>query len=93
MTTNFLYSKIVVSTLIFLYFSSQVKIRYLRQPLVRFVQQLNKCSENDLVLKLFDDFLAIHYASVKQMHLAGLFGCHDRQAPLYCRYLALKLIK
>jgi len=28
--------------------------------------------------EIFDDFLAIHYASVKQMHLGGLFGCHDR---------------
>jgi len=47
----------------FLYFSSQVKIRYLRQPFFKFSQQLNDYSENDLVLKLVDDFLASHYSS------------------------------
>jgi len=29
-----------------------------------FLQQLNDYSENDLVLKLVDDFLASHYASL-----------------------------
>ena len=41
-----------------------MKIRYLRQPLVKFLQQLNDYSENDLVFKLVDDFLASHYASL-----------------------------
>jgi len=41
-----------------------VKKRYLRQPFVKFLQQLNDYSENDLVLMLGDDFLASHYASL-----------------------------
>ena len=41
-----------------------MKIRYVRQPLVKFLQQLNDCSEIDLVLKLADDFLANCYASL-----------------------------
>jgi len=64
MTTHFLYPKIEVNAWIFYNFSSQVKIRYLRQPLVKFLQQLNDYSENDLVFKLVDDFLASHYASL-----------------------------
>jgi len=40
-------------------FSSQVKIRYLRQLLVKFSQQLNDYNENGLVLKLVDDFIVI----------------------------------
>ena len=64
MTTHFLYPKIGVSTWIFWKFSLQVKIRYLRQPLVKFLQQLNDCNENDLVWNLLDDFLASHYASL-----------------------------
>ena len=43
---------------------SQVKKRYLWQPFVKFLQQLNDYSENDLVLMLGDDFLASHYASL-----------------------------
>jgi len=45
-------------------FSSQVKIRYLRQVLVKFLQQLNDYSENDFVLNLVDDFLASRYTSL-----------------------------
>ena len=41
-----------------------MKIRYLRQPLVKLLQQLNEYSKTDLVLKLVDDFLAGHYASL-----------------------------
>jgi len=52
MTTHFLYPKIGVSAWIFSKFSSQVKIRYLRQLPVKFLQQLNDYSENDLFLKL-----------------------------------------
>jgi len=48
----------LVSAWIFWKFSSQVK-RYLRQPLVKFLQQFNDYSENDLVLKLVDDFLLV----------------------------------
>jgi len=36
----------------------------LRQPPVKILQQLNDYSENDLVLKLVDDFLASHDASL-----------------------------
>jgi len=52
-----------VSALIFWKFSSQVKIKYLRQPPVKFLPQLNEYSDNDFVLNLVDDFLAGHYAS------------------------------
>jgi len=41
-----------------------VKITHLRQSLVKFLQQLNECSENYLVLKLVDDLLASYYASL-----------------------------
>jgi len=41
-----------------------VKIRYFRQPFVKFLQQLKDYSENDFVLKLVDDFLAGRYASL-----------------------------
>jgi len=41
-----------------------VQIRYLRQPLVKFFQGLNEYSENDLVLKIVDDFLRSRYASL-----------------------------
>jgi len=36
----------------------------------KFLQQLNDYSENDLVLKLADDFLASHFASltIKSTH-------------------------
>ena len=64
MTTHFLCSKIGASTCIFWNISLQVKLRDLRQPLVKFLQQLNDYSWNDLVLKLVDDFLASHYASL-----------------------------
>ena len=37
---------------------------YLRQPPVKFLQQLNDYSENDIVSKLVDDFLASRYASL-----------------------------
>jgi len=50
--------------MIFWKFSSQVKIRDLRQPPVKFSQQLNDYNENDLVLKLVEDFLASRYASL-----------------------------
>jgi len=64
MTTHF-FPKIRVSAWIKKKFSSQVKIRYLRQPPVKFLQQLNDySSENDFVLKLVDNFLASHYASL-----------------------------
>jgi len=36
----------------------------MRQPPVKFLQQLNDYSENDFVLKLVDDFLASRYASL-----------------------------
>ena len=39
-----------------------MKIRYLKQPPVKFLQQLNDYSENDLALKSVDDFLASCYA-------------------------------
>jgi len=64
MTTHYLYPKIGVSAWIFWKFSSQVKIRYFRQPPVKFLQQLTDYSENDLVLKSVDDFLASSYASL-----------------------------
>jgi len=41
-----------------------VKKRYLRQPLVKFLQQLNDYSENDLILKFVDDFLVSRYTSL-----------------------------
>ena len=41
-----------------------MKIRYLRQPLVKFLQHLNDYSENDLILNLVDDFLVSRYASL-----------------------------
>jgi len=41
-----------------------VKIRYLRQPPVKFLQQLNDYSESDFILKLVDDFLASRYTSL-----------------------------
>jgi len=41
-----------------------MKIRYLRQPCVKFLQQLNDYRENDLVLKLVHDFLAGRYTSL-----------------------------
>ena len=46
------------------YISSLLKKGYLRQPFVKSLQQLNDYRENDLVLKLVDDFLASHYASL-----------------------------
>jgi len=45
-------------------FSSLLKKGYLRQPFVKFLQQLNDYGENDLVLKLVDNFLASRYASL-----------------------------
>jgi len=39
-------------------------MRYLRQPPVKLLQQLNDYTENDFVLKLFDEFLASRYASL-----------------------------
>ena len=62
--TRFLYTKIGVSAWIFWKFSLQVKIRYLRQPLVKCLQQLYEYSKNELVLKLIDEFLARCYASL-----------------------------
>jgi len=44
-------------------FSSQVKMRYLRQPYFKFLQQLNDYSKNHLAWKLVDDFLVSFYAS------------------------------
>jgi len=41
-----------------------VTIRYLKQPPVMFLQQLNDYSWNDVVSKLVDDFLASRYASM-----------------------------
>jgi len=35
-----------------------------RQPLLRFLQQLNHYNENHLVSKLIDDVLVSHYASL-----------------------------
>ena len=64
MTTNFLHPKIQVSAWIFTNFSLLLKKGYLRQPFVKFAQQLNDYSENYLVLKLVDDFLASRYASL-----------------------------
>ena len=45
-------------------FSSLLKKGYLRQPFVKFLQQLNDYSENDLVSKLVDYFLDSRYASL-----------------------------
>ena len=64
MTIHFLYLKIGANAWIFWKFSLKVKLRYLRQPLVKFLQQLNEYSKNGLVLKLIDDFLASRYASL-----------------------------
>jgi len=64
MTTHFLYPKIGVSAWIFKNFSLLLKKRYLRQPYVKFLQQLNDYIENGLVLKFVDDFLASCYASL-----------------------------
>jgi len=64
MTTHFLYPKIKVSAWIFKDFSLLLKKGYLRQSFVKFLQQLNDYSENDLVLKFVDDFLASCYASL-----------------------------
>ena len=64
MTTHFLYPKIGVSTWIVWKFFSQVKIRYLRQSPVKFLQQLNDYSKNDFILKLVDDFLTSCYTSL-----------------------------
>ena len=41
-----------------------MKKGYLRQTFVKFLQQLHDYSEIDLVLKVIDDFLASHYASL-----------------------------
>jgi len=64
MTTYFLYPKIGVNSLIFKNFSSLLKKGYLTQPFVKFSEQLNDYSENDLVSKLVDDFLASRYTSL-----------------------------
>ena len=61
---HFLYPKIGVSAWILKNFSSLLKKGYLRQPFVKFLQQWNDYSDIDLVLKLFDDFLASRYASL-----------------------------
>jgi len=53
-----------VSAWILKNFSSLLKKGYLRQPFVKFLQQLNDYSENDLVLKLVDYFLASLYTSL-----------------------------
>jgi len=47
-----------------------VKKRYFRKHFIKFLQQLNDYSENDLALKLVDDFLASCYASltIKSSH-------------------------
>ena len=60
----FSFPKIGVSALILKHFSSLLKKGYLRQAFVKFLQQLNDYSENDLILKLVDDFLASYYASL-----------------------------
>jgi len=64
MTIPFLYPQIEVSEWILKNFLSLLKKGYLRHPFVKFLQQLNICSGNDLVLKLVDDLLASHYASL-----------------------------
>jgi len=64
MTAHFLFPKIGVSAQIFWKFSLQVKIRYLRQTPVKFLQQINDYSENDFVSQLVDDFLASCYTSL-----------------------------
>jgi len=73
MTIHFLYPKIRASKWIFKKFSSLLKKGYLRQPPVKLLQQLNYYSENDLVLKLVDDFLASYYASLntKSSHVVS----------------------
>jgi len=48
---HFLYPKIGVSAWILQNFSSLLKKGYLGQPFVKFSQQSNDYSENDLVLK------------------------------------------
>ena len=47
-----------------------MKKRYFRKHFIKFLQQLNDYSENDLALKLVDDFLASCYASltIKSSH-------------------------
>ena len=49
--------------------------RYLRQISVKFLQQLNDCSENDLVLKLVDDFLAGRYGSSSFVWASSFIHC------------------
>ena len=48
-------------------------MRYLRQPPVKLLEQLHDFNENDLVLKLVDDFLPCRYASLatKEVNLYG----------------------
>ena len=62
-TNHFLNHKIRVSAWIFWNFSSQLKIRYLRQLCFKFLQ-LNDFIGNDLVLKLVDNFLASRHTSL-----------------------------
>ena len=64
MITHFLYPKIRVSAWIFWKFFSQVKIRYLRQPPLKFLQNINEYIEDHFVLRLVDDFLGIPSASL-----------------------------
>jgi len=59
MSTDSLYPKIGVSAWIFKNFSSLLMRGYLRQPFVKFLQQINDYSENDFVLKFVDGFLAL----------------------------------
>ena len=62
MTTHFLHPKIGISAWIFWNFLH--KWRYdTWHNFGKFSQQLNDYSENDLVLKLINDFLASCYAS------------------------------
>jgi len=44
----------------FLKFSFTSEEGYLRQRFIKFLQQLNNYSEDGVVLKLVDDFLASH---------------------------------
>jgi len=72
MTTPFLYPNIGVNAQIFRKLFLQVKKRYVKQPLVKFLQQVNEYSENDFVSKLLDNFLASRFASLttKSSHCA-----------------------
>jgi len=73
MTTHILYPKTGLSAWIFWKCSAQVKTRYLRQPLVQFLPQLNDYSENDLASLIF--LLVVAYIVYIVMHNIHILCC------------------